>query len=337
MVYKESPVKDNNMGHVTYTLACDSSANPEPFRLITEAMDSACSYYSKYTPFIENIYVYFEPGIPTAQANFHGSIGFGANTRYMWVGTAIHEMAHYFGSGTSDEWHALLLNGVWTGEVANELVKSATGDVLHGDNQHYWPYGINQKEEITGLGSIEIQDKALADAVKIIKAMLVDDAGLPTNNSAVGVGVYGWEAGAVDIYHEVKLSNSWQEIDFTFTTGETLDVNQGVFFNRGTGYIDNWELYELPVDTVSADLMVNRNEARLYVQDNIIMTEFDLATNSDVNLFIYDVQGKLISFKKYSCQVGFNKIILNAPINRGINIIRVVSNDFSISKKVIIK
>jgi hypothetical protein len=59
MVYKVSPVKGQNMGNVTFTLAMDSASNPAHYNLIKEAMDSACGYYSRYTPFIENIYVYY--------------------------------------------------------------------------------------------------------------------------------------------------------------------------------------------------------------------------------------------------------------------------------------
>lgn len=252
-VYKASQT-GQNMGKVTFTLAFDSAAHPEAYRLIKLAMDSACYYFNKYTPFIENIRVVYNAGIPTAQAGYHGEIGFGANTRYMWVGTAIHEMDHYFGSGTTNEWHATMVNGVWTGAVANALIKSIDGGEIHGDSQHFWPYGINQKEEITNLGSKSVQEKALADAVKIAKAMLVDDCGLPTNNPSVGIGVYGWDATEGDIYHEVTTPNSWQDVDFKFTTGSRMKISQKVFFNSGSGYIDNWELYELSADATLSDL-----------------------------------------------------------------------------------
>ena len=59
----------------------------------------------------------------------------------------------------------------------------------------------------------------------------------------VGVGVYGWSSGQPDIYHAVTTTGSWQDIDFTFTSGATLGGSQGLFFNDGVGYIDNWEMY----------------------------------------------------------------------------------------------
>lgn len=333
LVYKLSPVTGNNMGKVTYTLAMDSASNPTHYNLIKTAMDSACGYFNKYTPFIENIYVYYNSGIPTAQASYHGSIGFGSNTRYMWVGTAIHEMAHYFGSGTSDAWHALMVNGVWTGPSANELIKSINGGVIHGDAQHYWPYGINQKEEITDLGSQAAQAKALADAVRIIKAMLVDDSKLPTNNPKVGIGVYGWKTLADDIYQEIQLSNSWQPIDFTFTTGSSLKATQKIYFNEGNGYIDNWELYEVP--GIKADERHTNSITHAYIQQNNLVIEVEPSKNANMQIGIYDLQGKLM-FQTYKyCMSGKTKITIPVNLTQGCYIVRINDGEMPVSIKVI--
>ena len=164
-------------GNVTYTLDIDKNQYPRQYELIKTALDSAIYYYNRYTPFETNIHVYYNEGIPTAQASYHGSLGFGANERYMYVGTAMHEMAHFFGSGTTSVWQSMLVGGVWQGESGQSVCKELTGDQLRGDNndhpQHYWPTGINQKEEVKG-----VQD--LINHAKVVKAMLVDDCGLPT-------------------------------------------------------------------------------------------------------------------------------------------------------------
>ncbi|MBN2612827.1 MAG: T9SS type A sorting domain-containing protein [Bacteroidales bacterium] len=332
-VYKESPVNGEDMGHVTYTLNIDSASNPEAYRLITEAMDSACGYFNKYTPFIENIYVYYDAGIPTAQASYHGSIGFGPNTRYMWVGTAIHEMAHYFGSGTTTTWQSLMASGVWAGTVATALMNSINGGIINGDSQHFWPYGINQKEEITSLGSLAVQHQALSDAVRIIKAMLADDCDLPTNNPPVGIGIYGWNAISEDIYHEVTISNSWQDIDFTFTTGPQLKASQGIYFNSGTGYIDNWEMYEIPV--VNIPQQTNLPVTKIYFLNGRPVTELALARESLVNIGIYDLQGRIIVSGTYRFQAGTDKKIMNVLLPEGIYIVKLESDDFTVSKKAI--
>ena len=169
------------MGNVTYTLGIDSVANPIPYKLIKIAMDSACIYFDRYTPFKGNISVYYNAGIPTAQASYHGSIGFGPNTWYMWVGTAMHEMCHFMGSGTTSIWQSKVVNGIWTGSVASNLLKSLTGQVLNADTQHFWPFGINQRTEITNLGDTSAQQVGLSNCAKLCKAMCVDDCGLPTS------------------------------------------------------------------------------------------------------------------------------------------------------------
>ena len=164
-------------GNVTFTLDIDQNQYPRQYELIKIAMDSACYYYNRYTPFETNIHVYYNEGIPTAQADYHGSIGFGANERYMYVGTAMHEMAHFFGSGTTSIWQSTMVGGLWQGESGKAVCLELTGDALKGDNNsspvHYWPTGINQREEVRN------SDDLVAHA-KVVKAMLVDDCGLPT-------------------------------------------------------------------------------------------------------------------------------------------------------------
>lgn len=168
------------MGNITYTLDLDKTAYPTQYKLIKTAMDSACWYFNRYTTFRGNIYVYYNAGIPTAQASYHGSIGFGSNTTYMWVGTAMHEMCHFVGSGTTTAWQNLT-NGNWTGSVASALLVAETGETLKGDDMHFWPYGVNYKSEITNLGSPANQQKGLILCAKLCKAMCVDDAKLPSS------------------------------------------------------------------------------------------------------------------------------------------------------------
>jgi hypothetical protein len=332
-VYKSGPGEGQNLGKVTYTLAIDSASLPEPYRLIKIAMDSACKYYSKYTPFVYDIYVYYSSGIPTAQASYHGSIGFGPLTQYMWVGTAMHEMAHFFGSGTTTTWQSKIVNGVWTGTVAANLLKSISGETLKGDMQHYWPYGINQKSEITNFGSQAAQTQALINAVKIVKAMLVDDCGLPTNNPAVGVGVYGWDASSADIYHEVTIPNSWQDVDFTFITGNTLKTSQTVYFKGGSGYIDNWEMYEIPLPSEMKE--TNQLSQKVYFMENKIVTEIALTKRSEINISVYDLQGKLMVTTNTWYDAGYNKKVIDVSLPNGIYIVKIISDEISISKKII--
>ncbi len=169
------------MGNVTYTMGFDSASYPQQYRLIKAAVDSACYYYNRYTKFSHNIWIAYNSGVPTAEASYHGQVAFGSNTTYMWVGTAMHEFAHYFGSGTTSIWQSKTSTGTWTGSVAAALLMNATGETLKGDTQHFWPYGINYKTEITGLGNATAQANGLILHARLVEAMLVDDCKLPTS------------------------------------------------------------------------------------------------------------------------------------------------------------
>ncbi|MGC3976945.1 MAG: hypothetical protein QM751_01100 [Paludibacteraceae bacterium] len=89
------------------------------------------------------------------------------------------------GSGTTSVWQSKLSAGVWTGTVASTYLKNATGEILKGDNNsnpiHFWPYGINYKPEITGLGSVTAQQNALIMHCRLVKTMIIDDCGLPNS------------------------------------------------------------------------------------------------------------------------------------------------------------
>ena len=104
------------------------------------AIQSALNRYNAYGDFgNHNIWVYYNAGIPTAQANYLGSIGFGQtypNERVM-----MHELAHYLGSGT--------YGTPWDGARGESLIDQFDGleASLNGDAAHFWPYGLNYDNE----------------------------------------------------------------------------------------------------------------------------------------------------------------------------------------------
>ena len=334
----KAKVFKQNTGSVTYTMGIDQSSLPNQYNLIKIAMDSACSLFNQYTPLSANIYVYYSAGIPTAQASNYGSIGFGASTSYMWVGTTIHEMAHYFGSGTNSTWKAKVSGGKWTGTTANNLLKQISNDqsaVISSDGTHFWPHGINYRSEIENLGNYQAQLTGLINSVKITKAMIVDDAGLGTNKKPVGVGVFGWDGTTADIYNEVTITNKWQDIDFTFTTGETLGTTQGVYFKSGSGYIDNWEMYEVP--TGNGVNEINSIKASAFITNEKLISEFELDKTSKVEMSIFDLQGKLLLKEMYEGNLGKNKITTDFSASRGLYILRIKTYDSTCSLKIMYK
>jgi len=140
-------------GAITYTL--NKASNPtadqqDAYSKITAAMDRAVDYYNTYTSISKALNISYEPSVQTADGSFSGSIRFGSNRSYMVVLTALHEIAHTVGVGTTREYQNLIINGVFTGTHATAMLRELTGDpnaVLKGDQQHFWPYGLNYASE----------------------------------------------------------------------------------------------------------------------------------------------------------------------------------------------
>ena len=100
-----------------------------------------------------NLSVSYGSGTPTADCSYGGSMRVGPNSAYQRTGTIMHEAAHGVGVGTIGGWWAMLVDGVWTGVRANEVLQFWNNDnsaKMHGDSQHMWPYGINGAQEDSG-------------------------------------------------------------------------------------------------------------------------------------------------------------------------------------------
>lgn len=163
----------SSFAKVDYVL--HKSSNPtadeqDAYNRITAVMDSAVYYYNTYTNLTKHINVYYAPGVPTAEASSNGDLRFGENRTYMYVGTAMHEMAHTMGIGTTTEYQSMRSNGVFLGEKAQALLKELDNNPtaeLHCDAQHFWPYGLNQKSEVKS-------ELDLINHAKIVNAMYQD-------------------------------------------------------------------------------------------------------------------------------------------------------------------
>ena len=113
---------------------------------ISASMAEAVALFNRYGSFNKQLNVYYSSGVPTAQANYDGVITFGGsrNTR-----VALHEMAHTLGGGTYWAWPNLMTGGTWDGALTNARLSTfdGAGSILHGDTQHFWPYGLNYDSE----------------------------------------------------------------------------------------------------------------------------------------------------------------------------------------------
>lgn len=141
-------------GHITYTIHRETNPSQDQsdaYQKIKIAMDSAIGYYNKYTSLTKDLNIYYDTSVPTADGNFDGTIRFGSDRTYMIACTAMHEMAHTIGVGTTNEYRSLIQNGVFTGQHATAMLHQITGkttDTLYGDTQHFWPYGLNYASEV---------------------------------------------------------------------------------------------------------------------------------------------------------------------------------------------
>ncbi len=139
---------------VTYTL--HKSANPtadeqDAYKRITAVMDSAVKLYNTYSNLSKFINVYYAPGVPTAEASSNGDLRFGENRSYMVVPTAMHEMGHTMGIGTTQEYWDVCKDGVFRNDKVQAKLREMDGPdaELHCDSQHIWPYGLNRASEVS--------------------------------------------------------------------------------------------------------------------------------------------------------------------------------------------
>lgn len=146
------PVSKPLTGNVTYTL--NQAANPtneqkNAYAKIKIAMDSSVYYYNTYTSITKKITANYEPSVSTADGNSNGNIRFGSNVSYMVALTAMHEIAHTVGVGTTTQWSKLIVNGAYQGKNGIAALKEIDSTViLKGDSQHFWPYGLNYSSEV---------------------------------------------------------------------------------------------------------------------------------------------------------------------------------------------
>ncbi|GGB27730.1 hypothetical protein GCM10011380_16690 [Sphingomonas metalli] len=113
---------------------------------IRDAMDWAINHTNTLADYRGMVTVTYNAGTPTAEAGYQWRIQFGGAIGRR---VALHELAHWLGSGTYSGWRALLAEGRFTGPIATARVKAFEGPdaVLNADGQHFWPYGLNYDRE----------------------------------------------------------------------------------------------------------------------------------------------------------------------------------------------
>ncbi|TDC22128.1 hypothetical protein E1265_16385 [Streptomyces sp. 8K308] len=149
------PAASDQSALATITWRLERAANPtadqlDAYNRITSAMNAAVARYNALSGGLgKSITVRYDPSVPTADGNINGTIRFGANRSYMSERTALHEIAHTIGVGTSAGWSRLGGSGTWTGAQATALVRQYDGSSarISTGGGHFWPYGLNYDNE----------------------------------------------------------------------------------------------------------------------------------------------------------------------------------------------
>jgi hypothetical protein len=168
-----APAPREQVAAATITWTLERASNPTAdqqaaYTLITSAMNAAVARYNNLSDLGKSITVRYDTGVPTADGNLNGTIRFGGNRSYMTERTALHEIAHTIGVGTSSGWSSLGGSGTWTGAQATALVRQFDGSSakLSTGGGHFWPYGLNYENEFSGT--------AADRHVQIVAAMVRD-------------------------------------------------------------------------------------------------------------------------------------------------------------------
>ncbi len=121
---------------------------------ITEAMDGAKYYYHNYCNLYKWCGTSYNSGVQTADCSLRSDnscyIRFGPGERYQWVGTAQHEISHGYGVGQTSAYAGY--PNPFKFKKATLTLRVFLRDMsmlISHDGQHYWPGGINQREEVT--------------------------------------------------------------------------------------------------------------------------------------------------------------------------------------------
>ncbi len=137
-------------GQLSWTFT-STGVSQEVVDRITAAMDAAVARYNfwgNWSP--RTLTVQYNTGVPTADGSINGNIRFGANTSYQTECTAMHEIAHTYGVGTSSNWSSpLIVNSKFVGSNAVDKIHEFDGAsaTISTGGSHFWPYGLNYNNE----------------------------------------------------------------------------------------------------------------------------------------------------------------------------------------------
>ena len=159
------------VGEITWSL--EKASNPtsdqaDAYGRIEAAMTLAVARYARFSDASKTIHVFYNPSVPTAEANYNGDLSFGANRGYMTERTAMHEIAHTLGVGQTAAFDEHCAANDWP--TATPLLRSWDGAdaKISCGGSHFWPYGLNYDNEWSETNAdrhVQLVDAMLADGM----------------------------------------------------------------------------------------------------------------------------------------------------------------------------
>lgn len=138
-----------------------------------------------------------------------------------------------------------------------------------------------------------------------------------------------------------QSNNEWVLIDQTFVVGQNPGVGffslnnvDGASTGR-TAYIDNWELYKVPVGTAVIETKDASAPYRLFVHNKQVGVKFHLDRSSKVEFAIYNLKGMLMHSHKASYDAGDNQTILPPTLTSGVYVVKMNLNGQTFSSKIV--
>lgn len=127
-----------------------SSDQNDAYNRINNAMNAAVNRYNRLAPNANKyITVQYVPSVQTADGNINGNIRFGSNRSYMNERTALHEISHTLGVGTTNSFNWRCSQANWPNALP--LLRSWDGQnaKINCGGGHFWPYGLNYDNEMS--------------------------------------------------------------------------------------------------------------------------------------------------------------------------------------------
>ena len=221
------------------------------------------------------------------------------------------------------------------------------------------PTGITNEKAYSGRGSAYIRGTCWPDGGSIDRALTAANGNQLKPNTTYRLRamlnikaspgtnfqfeIEGYD-GTTNLYIPLYATDGWVQFDNTFTTGATVTVDKGIYFNSCSGasplitdsaFIDNYELYEVPIGTSTHEMIVS--SPKVYMHNNAVISTFTLSNQSEVSLAVYDLQGKAVMQSSRVLDAGNQTLSIDNNLQHGIYIVKLHSYEFTITSKLIVQ